>query len=223
MSQLLRNIPWLSHTTSPVWLTITFVLMTAELYCGSALRTEKTGWFFNDGRLTRVFRSISKLLSYDTKISHHLLPLFLFFSTFSFPNHFFFFLSSKKESWLTCCRESCPASRRDCKEHGSLGSQRTPRRSISGDGPSKSVSPSNWSSVSDSSRPASEKSKGFIRTSDRNNIGRKMILLESIARDKSPFVLGDLWSPRSRRCMSSSKVWKETYTGRNEYKSIFPG
>lgn len=37
MSQLLRKIPWLNQTTSPVWLTITFVLMTAELYCGSAL------------------------------------------------------------------------------------------------------------------------------------------------------------------------------------------
>lgn len=44
MSQLLRNIPWLNHTTSPVWLTITFVFMTAELYCGSALRTKPKSW-----------------------------------------------------------------------------------------------------------------------------------------------------------------------------------
>lgn len=113
--------------------------------------------------MIRVHENISSYLSFLLSFS---------FDVSVFVEHCnFFFLST--ESSLTCCRESCPASRRDCKEHESLGSPRTPRRSISGDGPSKSVSPSNWSSVSDSSRPANEKSPRFI---EKNPPRRKIYL-----------------------------------------------
>lgn len=132
----------------------------AVLWIGA---TNKTDHGRNESRL--CWQSISKFLSWwyaSENISSYLSFLLSFsFDVSVFVDHCnFFFLST--ESSLTCCTESYPASRRDCKEHESLGSPRTPRRSISGDGPSKSVSPSNWSSVSDSSRPANEKSPRFI-------------------------------------------------------------
>lgn len=103
------------------------------------------------------------MIERNPKISSSPLPFS--FRRCQYSNNFSFL---SKQSSLTCCRGSCPASRRDCKEHESLGSPRTPRRSISGDGPSKSVSPSNSSSVSDSSRPANEKSPTFIRRESRS-------------------------------------------------------
>lgn len=142
------------------------------------------------------------MIERNPKISSSPLPFS--FRRCQYSNNFSFL---SKQSSLTCCRGSCPASRRDCKEHESLGSPRTPRRSISGDGPSKSVSPSNSSSVSDSSRPANEKSPTFIRRESRSESKENIYLDDERAieytRDKSakvitsrcaapslPFVLG---------------------------------
>lgn len=148
--------------------------MTAELYCGSALRTKPKSWKKRVAPLLAIdIKTSILMIRVHENISSYLSFLLSFsFDVSVFVDHCnFFFLST--ESSLTCCRESCPASRRDCKEHESLGSPRTPRRSISDDGPSKSVSPSNWSSVSDSSRPANEKSPRFI---EKNPPRRKIYL-----------------------------------------------
>lgn len=128
------------------------------------------------------------MIERNPKISSSPLPFS--FRRCQYSNNFSFL---SKQSSLTCCRGSCPASRRDCKEHESLGSPRTPRRSISGDGPSKSVSPSNSSSVSDSSRPANEKSPTFIRRESRNESKENIYLDDERAieytRDKSAKVI----------------------------------
>lgn len=158
--------------------------------------------------MIRVHENISSYLPFLLSFS---------FDVSVFVDHCnFFFLST--ESSLTCCRESCPASRRDCKEHESLGSPRTPRRSISGDGPSKSVSPSNWSSVSDSSRPANEKSPRFIEknplaSAEKNISGWwKNDSRRDDTRDKSAKVITEVCCSLPAICLRYSRLnlWQET-------------
>lgn len=158
--------------------------------------------------MIRVHENISSYLSFLLSFS---------FDVSVFVDHCnFFFLST--ESSLTCCTESCPASRRDCKEHESLGSPRTPRRSISGDGPSKSVSPSNWSSVSDSSRPANEKSPRFIEknplaSAEKNISGWwKNDSRRDDTRDKSAKVITEVCCSLPAICLRYSRLnlWQET-------------